>query len=223
MNVRLMIYVLFVLGIAACDSTLEDFAKLDVSPIINLRLDVNRDSIKIAEKTGEEEYTIRFAISDEDAENLIITTVTNSIGEFSEITQIDNIDSLYSIEYTPKVEGWHNLTLYVQDRFNRKAEVAFRLFAFENLVPNAVLLVKSLSDNTLREFIFDASQSYDRDSAYGGGITLYKFLIGEEEITLEESNMKFLFPQNLSEAKIGLQIMDNDGTWSEIVEETVRF
>lgn len=223
MKVRPMIYLLFAIGIAACDSTLEDFAKLDVSPAISLRLNLESDSVKIADKTGEKVYTFSFTISDEDAENLNINTATTSIGVFSGITQSDNADTLYSVDYTPNVEGWHDLTIYVQDRFNRQAEVNFRLFAFENLVPKGILTIESLPDTTLREYVFDASQSYDLDEKHGGAVTLYKFLIGEEENTLEENTMKFVFPQNLSEAKVGLQVMDNDGTWSEKVEETVRF
>jgi hypothetical protein len=184
---------------------------------------VESDSIKIADKTGDKVYTFSFSISDEDVENLDIKTATSSMGLFSSIIQSENANTIYTVSYTPNVEGRHELKINVQDRFKRTGEVSFSLYAFENLAPKSMLEIDRLPDVNLREYMIDASNSYDMDEKYGGAVGLYKFFIGEQEITLQESALKFVFPASLTQVKIGLQVMDNDGTWSERVEDEIGF
>ncbi|MEM1135483.1 MAG: hypothetical protein AAGI07_06545 [Bacteroidota bacterium] len=223
MNCGSKIYLLFLVVITACDSTLEDLEKLDSFPVISLKLDLERDSIKISDKVGTKVYQINFTISGEGAESLTIGTSTNSLGVFSSIQKREEEGTVYSVSYTPNAEGWHELKIKAKDRFKRIEEVSFALFAFENLPPKGLLAIEKLPDTNFQEYLFDASKSYDMDEKYGGLIRFYRFFIGNNEITLEESELKFVFPQNIPAAKIGLQVMDNDGSWSERVEEEINF
>ena len=140
MKIRIVIWISILSStLIGCDSTLEDFEKLNKAPEIKLKSDFgnnnNQDSLKIAEKTGAKIYTLQFVLRDEDPTTVKIETLTNNLGRFSNINKAEGTDSLYSVNYTPQTVGWHELKVIAIDRFNIANEVEFDLYAFENLLP----------------------------------------------------------------------------------------
>jgi len=71
------------------------------------------------------------------------------------------------------------------------------------------------------EYIIDASESFDRDQKFGGGITGYEYTFLGKTILIEDSSIPVVFPA-ADNYDISVRVMDNDSQFGEVVTITAK-
>ena len=104
------------------------------------------------------------------------------------------------------------------DEFFETDTVSIQLSAFKNLAPKAHLEIRQVGILSRFEYILDATNSKDMDEEFGGGISVYEFLINAQVIEREDPELQFIFSKE-GVVVLGLRVRDNDGVWSERIEE----
>lgn len=125
------------------------------------------------------------------------------------------------VTVVPKGTGVGTLKLTVEDSWGSKDEITLQLTCIDNLLPKALLEVSDVQ-NFNSEKLIDASKSIDMDGAYGGRITLYRFLVNGKEIDKTyHPYIYYTFPSS-GQFEVGLQVMDNNSQWSTVVYRKIN-
>ena len=134
----------------------------------------------------------------------------------------DEVQGKYSFEFRANGLGIHEILIIAQDTFGESDSVSVKLTAFDNLAPVAKLDAKLVGILSRLEYVLDASNSYDRDSGFGGEIVEYEYSINSQVIIRgkEEERLTHIFSEE-GVAVLSLRVKDNDGIWSERFE-TIR-
>jgi hypothetical protein len=214
---RLMLIMLQLLIISSCSKSTDHYKEqVNVAPILKVKGPFDTefyetkslDSVKLSQI----EYPLLFKIEDEEKLNFVDVEST-----------VDCLVDTSVISFLPQQEGVVTITLKTFDSFLSEDTLGFKLCCFKNLQPIAGLRIYNPADyKTPLQKTFDASESFDRDEKYGGEIILYRFLIEgfPFPIETEKSKIDHVFAKNGS-YEIGVSVMDNDSTWSEIVFENI--
>ena len=210
----LLISTMFVLF--SCEERNNTFEELNEPPKLLfydeantlVEVDTYTDSIKLS-KGVSNEYVIKLHVKD-DFNDWQLEHSANS-GAF---VQTSLNDSTVLLSYFPESAGYHDINISVHDNMGKRKELKLSLFAFQNLLPVAKL---SITENQEGDFVFDGSASYDTDQRFGGKVVRYKFSIGGEKLILTENTMKFYIDRK-GVYEVGLTVVDNDNTVSEIVK-----
>ena len=186
------------------------------------------DTIKLSSKTSDATYTFDMKYFDD---NLVEITyeIVKGNGELVQLNVEENESGVIdisqeevSLEYTPVEMGEHEIKFVAIDAFGEKsASVTIQLLFFDNLAPIAVLSVNYVGETNERHYMFDASASYDQDEEFGGSVVQYKYFVDDKEILTTVNTINYIFQQSGSYS-VGLQVLDNDNQWSEVVTETVE-
>lgn len=211
MNKLIYIAVLITL-LSSCDNGEDMFKENDNTPDLTIRGDnhtsygrYTQDSLKFEDIY----YSLHYLIEDE--EDLEINIKVDSIFLF----EIEK----HKVVFGAQKVGSSNIYITVTDSWDKKDEITFNLTCFENLEPVADFEVEPLSGD--REFRIDGSKSYDRDAKYGGNIVLYRFFVlGKQIDKMYHSAINYVFPSS-GQFKVGLQVQDNNGDWSSLVQATI--
>jgi hypothetical protein len=116
------------------------------------------------------------------------------------------------INYTPTDIGFESIQIMARDNYGKETTTSVDLFVFENFLPEAALTVTHVNNIDYREYEIDASQSYDPDAAYGGGVIGYEYSIDTDTTFYPYNKMSYVFPANGTYV-VSVRLMDNDSTW----------
>lgn len=214
------LYILLFL-FSGCDDRLEFLDELNNVPEISVV--TQSDSLKTSLKNGSNQYTINLTLNDPetDLQRLDFTFLQGSGTFFYNGTVIENnslaIDQTGQKRFTfePSTVGLIDFNMDLFDNLNKSVTQNFKLFVFDNLPPVAKFEISQIRVPTERTFRFDASQSFDQDDNFGGGIASYHWDINGAQIIWDEP----ILPQELSPGnyEIKLTVIDNDGQASETI------
>jgi hypothetical protein len=201
--------------ILSCDDSLDLYKSENAKPVLKLRKSGEStgyfSSISDSFRQSSEGYQFYYQLADE----LPISTFKinySFLPGAGELT-FDN-DSL--VTFYPESEGLNVVSITMEDIYGETASANASIFVFDNLLPIAVLSI-SKQGNT---YILDASQSYDTDRNFGGGIIGYEFRINGNppiEYTssiLELTDVTFEYP-----VSVELRVEDNSNAWSAKTQE----
>jgi len=129
---------------------------------------------------------------------------------YSESIDINLVDQLV---YKSNSIGTVKITIKATDVYDREIEAELHLTVFDNLPPIARLKIIHVDNLDQYEYQFDASESFDQDSEFGGGIVQYLFTIDSLEIMYPDSKMNHIFSQS-GNYDISVKCWDNKGAVS---------
>lgn len=230
-RIFLIVGIAFVFG--ACENSEEFFNDLNGSPEVMIVVDEQADtflsdSVKTSGEFGQFPFDFTLEVNDVNGniEGVGIETVQGSpylLVQFDSILidlEVVNIDTeANSITMTGFFfeEGIHELKFIAVDEFAESDTATLSLNAFNNLRP---VVVHSLEDNQLSSDLktINLSESFDRDSEYGGDILTYHYLIDGNSTTSTDSNITWTFP---GEGVYSASVFVTDNNFE--VSETVSF
>lgn len=191
-------------------------------------LEILSDTFKLNSKSTSEVYTFDMKYFDD---NLIEISYEILKGEGrliqinggeTEAGKLDISEEEISLEYEPFDLGEHEIRFVGIDDFEEQSNaIDINLFFFDNWLPVGQLDVSYVGKTNERHYLFNAETSYDEDAAYGGAVVQYKYLINEEEILTTVSSINYIF-QAPGTYTVGLQVLDNDNIWSEVITQEVE-
>jgi len=125
--------------------------------------------------------------------------------------------------FQAKKEGDYVITFNLHDAFTTSASLAYKVHAFSNLLPLAVVDSCTLTGNKLH---LNLTSSYDTDARWGGAIKSYLIYIdGESPIEVISPKINII----LSEAQLphiattlNVAVRDNDSALSPKVKPTIK-
>ena len=207
---QILILVLF----SACNTSEDYFAQFNQKPEITVKGILDNDfyrkeidSIKI-----NHEYHLYYKINNEENEKLKAYVTCDNIFTY----KIDN----EKITILSKKKETGKFKIYTKDSFGATDELTIKITCFVNLQPVPILEIEDIPGFKFEKKL-NASQSYDTDNEYGGGISLYRFFVnGKEFEKTYHTYMDYTFPSS-GQYEIGLQVKDTDGQWSDRVNKTL--
>lgn len=117
--------------------------------------------------------------------------------------------------FVPQQVGKTEVSFIVRDYFNQADSARLQLYVFDNLSPVAALVANYSGVNSPREYLLDASASYDADRSFGGTIQQYLFSVNNVRIaTTTMAVIPYIFA-GPGLYTLTLQVMDNDNTLSK--------
>ena len=233
--------VIYIIGISlfliliSCDDSFDALNEVNSAPEISFSpdkaLEQLSDSVKVSPKVGTLAYSGQLYFNDkEDGVNAMQFTFTKKEGVFyidgvkleenvPYITgNIDNAD--YTIELTTGL-GLYQIKISVIDNLGSEKQATLDLVAYANLEPVAKLTVSKLGILNDFQYSFDASESYDKDLARGGGVVHYQFTVNGVDLPIvDQSSINFIFPET-GGYEVKVMVQDNDGAWSNEVVQIV--
>ncbi|MCG8697145.1 MAG: hypothetical protein MI922_03765, partial [Bacteroidales bacterium] len=133
----------------------------------------------------------------------------------------DTVNSKLSYKATTK-PGTCAITITVTNPNGDNKDYVINMTNIPNKLPVALFEMTLLNrQNDTIDITFDASASYDPDSAYGGEIILYKYKI-VNEATSESSKYKVTDQFTFSELTFDVSVMDNDSNWSKTLRQVYK-
>ncbi|MCW3788375.1 hypothetical protein [Plebeiibacterium sediminum] len=193
--------------LCSCTRTEDYFSDYNQDPVLTINNDIDfvNDSVKI----NQNYYDAAYLIEDEEVNGILPTVLTDLRYEIQDENNIR-----FALDQT----GSFPVTISYKDSWGKISKATFTLVVFENLGPIAKLNVSASDLNVT----IDASDSYDQDEKYQGGIELYRFYVNRKEIDKTyHSSINYIF-QEEGTYEIGVQVKDNDQEWSEIIYKTIE-
>ena len=211
-----MILCLFILN--SCE-TREDFNKnLDQPPAIAIRKDdsnfvpltsyesVLADSFKIAQKV----YRFDFQLTD--PLNLTNINVSPQILGYAFAKTSPEYANGYLL--FPTATGYPHLILTATDKYGLSSKAQLMLTVFKNIPPIANLKTQNTAILDPREYLLDATGSYDGDAKFGGKLCNYQFNVSPSyKVTTTSPTIDYIFPAP-GNYLLSLRVQDNDSAWS---------
>ncbi len=115
--------------------------------------------------------------------------------------------------FEPNGEGLVQMTFSAQDQLNRVSNAYFQVLVFKNLPPITSFTVSPVQVLDSLEYLIDASQSYDEDRDFGGGIVQYTYVIENDTIETSLNQIKHIFSMP-GIFTIAVRTKDNEGAYS---------
>jgi hypothetical protein len=185
--------------------------------------DVVRDSVKISLKNDRKLYDFTLLLKDANQNieelNYKILAGKGNLYQDNQLAQSNvlfiNSAYLVFLAYEPFVPGQHVLEFIVIDEFNLQETLSIELTAFNNLIPIARFSINT-PDHPVDplERLIDASESYDQDLKFGGGVVAFEYSFLGKRVLSEKDKISVIFPSAYN-YEITLRVVDTDGAWSE--------
>ena len=184
------------------------------------------DSIKISLKNSQKSYDIVLRTTDINQNIAFLsyklltghgTLFQNGIPIEENFINLNLENNSVVLSYEPAEPGLHTVEFTLKDDFDETATFTLQLEAFINLIPVADFRVRR-PENPIDplERLIDASESFDQDKKFGGGITGYEYTFLGKTIQVEDSSIPVIFP-SADNYDISVRVMDNDSQLSELV------
>lgn len=189
----------------SCNETTDYFLELNQPPKTHIIINNQVDSIGYKDSIKIEGNPILFEIEIEDEENLepYISYDTTKL----EITHNEQYDN-YQIRAIG--EGKSTVEYQVTDAFNETISYKMELVSFKNLLPECNFEVSKQDQYTIK---VDATDSFDRDSKFGGYIEEYEYNLNGYEFTTNRSEIYYTFGTT-GNKNIKVRVKDNNEAWS---------
>jgi len=136
----------------------------------------------------------------------------------------NNVETLnQKVIFQAEKEGDYKIDFKVADAWTTYSSVSYKIHAFTNLLPVAVIYSCTLSGSTLS---IDMSSSYDADKKYGGAVKSYLVYIdGEEIMEFISSKVSIILSENqiVNIANtLTVAVRDNDNELSPKIKATIQ-
>lgn len=207
--------------IVSCGNRKIGLAEMSPTPIMEI-LDLNgniiqKDSIKLTLK-GSNKKNSSFVVKLQGCAgktDLTITTINTSgsvlVNGKSGDMEIKNGN--HTLHYAPTtITGTSLIVLEAKDQFDKIASKKIEIVTFDNLAPAAYMKVVTPTVSANKEYLLDASGSFDRDAKFGGTIVSYTFTInGKSFETVDGSPTASWIFGNKGKYNISVSVKDSDG------------
>lgn len=213
--------------LASCGNRKVKIADMSPTPIMSITdlkgNPIVRDSIKMTLKTSNKKYSsfIINLVGNSGKTNLKVTTIntSGSVLVDGKSGDIDITSGIHTVNYTPQnITGTSLIVLEAKDEYEKYSTGKIEIITFENLDPVGSMKVTPSGVFSSREYILDASGSYDRDSKYGGTIISYIFTInGKSFETVDGSPTASWIFGGPGKYNISVTVKDNDNETSTYI------
>lgn len=196
------------IAMCSCNETYDPFEGDNRAPEIRTRSPYQsqysfftEDSVKIGHT-----YELQVSIEDE--------------GRVEVSTHCTNPDwtSAYDGEtfsVTPSGGGETDIIVRATDVYLESISARIHIVCFDNIAPVAKASCDVIAILTPYERMINASESFDPDQKYGGGIEAYEFTIGGIQTAINDDGYIYhVFPES-GKYRIKVRVRDNDGVWSK--------
>ncbi|MGB4776460.1 MAG: hypothetical protein WBP45_14885 [Daejeonella sp.] len=224
-RLKILLFVLCITGIYSCSDQDDAIQNLNEPPVINIDKDKKMLTDSLRYYTGEN-YFYNFKIN--------MSDINNNIWKCTYKTENGNFKVFYNgnelllpslrvdqkelnISVSPQEPGLNVIKFIAEDKFGKTDEAQLSLFLFDNLPPVASLEYVQLSS---LEYQFDGSSSFDQDKNFGGLVAGYYFEIGGIVYETPSPVIKHIF-NNPGLYSIKLKVIDNNGSYSPVIEKKV--
>lgn len=213
-------FYLYFIAFFLCSCGIEEFRFSKVSP--DFDFDNHPDSVKINHT-----FSLNLSINDDNKTVYLVPKFNTNECLFSvdgsEIAPGNEL--LFKngvLDIVPISTGNIAYTLVFDDIYGNHQIKDYEFICFENLPPVADLKIKEIGQLSDFEVIIDATGSYDSDSGYDGKVVKYRYQIDDWfHLTTDKASIKYILPQE-GTYTVSLQVLDNDGAWSDPVFQDVN-
>jgi len=227
----LVLAVTVLLVIQSCNKREDYFKVLNIEPIpteimlsyatgvVDLKSSPNSitDTIKLTKKS---DYTFTVQLEDESETKFVSAIIREGLGssiansEYIE-NEVEVASNKIVIKYIPNGNGNHVVDYQFKDIYDKVTIVRLRLFCFGNNKPVAKFTYINTQLFDPNEYRISASNSFDPDSRFGGGLSEYEYTIGLSYfVSSTNSYLDYIFSISGTYA-IKVRVKDNDGVWSD--------
>jgi hypothetical protein len=219
-NRGVLLLIILPLIFQSCDKRHDYYNSINSTPVIEFRkfntLDSYVKEFTDSTKKRNPVYELEVNLSDEEA-----LTLRYSANIASDKIIMKNKNHFIITLDTTKI-GTHTFTFKSIDSFGKEGQESAKIIVFKNLIPEAEFEIKNIGTLDPREYVIDASKSYDRDAKYGGKVVLYEYRIQQMGGNLfyslsnhPSSSIKYIFPEK-GTYTIGVGCIDDEGAVSSI-------
>ena len=231
---RKIVIIALMLGVLSCEdrSTKSFIESLNDPPKINfangVEVPILSDSLKVGIGGGRPFYRINLQVTDGNSNlNRVEYSQLAGLGTlFQDRDTIfdSNIDinaDILEFDYYPRTLGLHEFVIEAIDNFEESNSVRVQITAFDNLPPVAKFNVQRIGQLSRYQYRIDATESFDRDSRFGGRVSEYEYSVVGKIFKVFDSRLEFIFP-DAGVYIVSVRVMDNDRTFSAPVELTIE-
>lgn len=213
--------------IASCDDRLAQLQIINQAPKVEfmknkiITVELN-DSLRLI-PGAKNVYNIHLRVSDENR-NIQFLNWAITKGNYKLYYQENEVELPNSfrtdygnliLNFYPAAPGDYGASFKATDRFGKEAIGQFNLFVFDNLLPIPILKVVQQTEDPFI-YTIDASESYDPDKNFHGGIIKYQFTIDGQILELKNPILQHVFDKK-GEHLVKLKVFDNSGGESQII------
>ncbi|MEQ8704666.1 MAG: hypothetical protein RIC19_12145 [Phaeodactylibacter sp.] len=184
--------------------------------------DVYEDTLKVsAGQLLELTYTIE---DDQSNHTLLMSKLNGAVVKSGDFVlnnaSLDAVPKTGTLTLQALEEGTHSFILSAEDPFGVSGTALVEVLAIGNYEPVAALSIAQLDEAAPYHVRINAGQSFDRDSAWGGGVLAYEFTLeGIYTVETERPELDYIYPGPGTYA-VRVRVKDNDGVWSDSVRST---
>lgn len=208
------------------DNAIENLNEGPSLAFLNTDEEVFRDTVKLSLKSAktESEFTVSYFDENGNVESIVFKIKQGSgIMAYKNNPQhaIQNQNLSFSggtidLIFKPDQIGTHKLSFTGTDAFGETAVASAEIYAFTNWNPVASFKLNNTQVLSPYEREIDASESYDADGKFGGGIQMYRYFVNNKLISTESSpKLKYIFPEP-GNYTIRVDVVDTDGAENSI-------
>lgn len=216
---KLLIVISSVALLASCDNRKEFLKTLNPLPELQLTSIGGRtavlDSIKYSLKSNKKTASFSVVVGGNNQDKEVTIKAVNALG----LLTLNGVNAegthtlktgTQTLSFTPSATGKTLLNVSVKDNFNNIKEANVEVVTFDNLLPVARLSIQNIEVVDEKEYLIDASKSFDSDASFGGFIATYKYRIGNNVFTSDKSSIRWIFPK-AGNYEVGVTVRDSDG------------
>lgn len=196
------------LALSSCDDSEDFFLSMNENPTLTVlshgsALEQFNDSIKVG-------FPLSFDYSIEDEENVGLFVIEGNSNVNVEI--LDNRFLVHGVS-----SGSYNIKVGCTDSFGGTVEFPLNVKVFVNLKPVCNMAIYTF---TGREIELNLADSFDRDSRFGGEITLYEYDFNGYGFTSGSDKVRHVFASE-GQKRVRARVQDNNNEWSDWIEAYV--
>lgn len=213
--------VIIVIGSSGCDNSDDILKDLNVTPqflVDGEPVTLLRDSLKFSQLG----YDVVAILSDSNSNISVYeyeitqgagNIFANGVLQQTNDLPVSNLENL-GLQYRPNSVGRNRIALTATDAFGESAGLTIELDVFSNLPPVAIAVANTPDFGGANERVIDASQSFDQDAKFGGGLIAYEFVFLGKVVEIPESSQAVIFPEE-GNYQVIVRVKDNDNVWSQ--------
>lgn len=225
-NMKNLIYtILMGSALVSCETRLDPLELKNVAPTLTVNGADNSFAsannleystiIKDSVKQGWD-YWINYKLEEEQKSLPFFASGFKGRTQINDTTINDNTRLLTGegkIKYSAYILGMNDFEYSVIDRFGKESAVQIQIECFDNLPPVARFDVNPLLVNSPYEYEIDGTESFDRDSKFGGTVNYYRLIIDNDTMFQPQPIFRYFFP-SAGTYTIAMDVLDNDSVYS---------
>ena len=211
-------YLLMILAVLlcinnSCDNRKDPFYLKDTCPQVFIKRANDTLFEKVINDSNKIGVTYQVAIKYQIDENVPLKMRKNVASDSIYIS-----GSKFYVNNTKQGNCVYSLSL--KDSYGKADSAILNIVSFKNLPPvSSFEILKNYKVDSLAVSI-NAAGSFDQDKKWGGYIIEYEYNLNGLVYRNSIDSINYIFGSN-GQKRIGVRVMDNDSTWSEIVTKYI--